>query len=102
MSKKCWKCKIDMEERNAETPDGIGYRYFKCKKCGEEFLTMNQLHEVADKYKQIRGAIKVTISKWGSNLAMRIPKEVVRQQKIKEGEMALIFPEKKGFKVVPE
>jgi hypothetical protein len=36
-----------MEEKEASTPEGIGYKYFTCSKCGEEIVDMKQLHNVA-------------------------------------------------------
>ena len=97
----CWKCKLNMEEKTGEI-DGVSYKFYKCQKCGEEFLDMKQLHEVAGKYKELRKSSKVKVSRWGTALAIRIPKEIVVQQKIHEGESTIIVPEKKGFKVIPE
>lgn len=101
MGKRCWKCKLGMEEKTGEM-DGVSYKYYGCPKCGEEFLDMKQLHDIADRYKGLRKASKVTVSKWGSALAIRIPKEIVVKQKIHEGGTTIIIPEKKGFKVIPE
>jgi len=101
MKKTCWECKGEMEEYTANTPEGISYKYWKCSKCGEEVLDMEQLHIVSEKYRKLK-AYRVTISRWGTALAMRIPKEIAQAQKIKEGEGAIVVPEKNGFKVIPE
>ena len=50
--KKCSECREEMEELEAETPKGIKYNYFKCNKCKEEILNMNQLHNITEKYKE--------------------------------------------------
>ena len=49
--KKCSECNGEMKELVNKTPEGIEYTYFKCQKCGEEILNMNQLHNVAEKYR---------------------------------------------------
>ena len=48
--KKCSECNGEMQELKSKTPEGIGYYYYKCKKCGEEIVDMKQLHNVAEKY----------------------------------------------------
>ena len=47
MMKKCSECEKEMKELQAKTPDGVEYKYFKCKSCGEEVLSMSQLHNVS-------------------------------------------------------
>lgn len=83
-------------------PNGILYRYWRCEKCGEEVLDMEQLHESALMYKKLRKLPSVKVSKWGTALALRIPKEVVVSQRIKLGETVRIQKEKIGFRVIPE
>lgn len=80
----------------------VQYRYWKCTKCGEKVLDMEQLHEAANVYQKLKKAKLVRISKWGNAIAIRIPKEIVQEQKLKPGSTARIFPEKVGFKVIPE
>lgn len=101
MKKMCWECKGKMKEYTAYTPEGIRYKYWKCSKCGEEVLDMKQLHIVSEKYRKLK-VYRVTISRWGTALAMRIPKDITQTHKIKEGERAIVVPEKDGFKVIPE
>lgn len=91
-----------MAEKFGEYEPGFNYRYWKCKKCGEEILDTKQLQDAAYRWKKFVKIPKATISRWGTTLAMRIPKEVVEKQKIRVGKKVLIFPEKYGFKVIPE
>lgn len=81
--------------------NGVPYKYWSCEKCGREVLDMEQLKETAKMYRKLK-RYSVKISKWGGAVAFRIPKEIVKQQKLKVGNSAYIIPEKKGFKVVPE
>ena len=98
--KKCPECRREMEELEAQTPEGIKYNYFKCNKCGEEILNMNQLHNIAEKYRTIK-RYHAKLSKWGLSLGLRIPKELVQRYNLKdEGEVAII-PEEKGIKIIP-
>lgn len=101
-AKKCWDCGSKMSKFTDFIEEGIEYEYFKCDKCGREILTMDQLHEVAKKYKELRKAYRVIVSKWGTALAMRIPKDIVEAQNIKPREKLLVVPERSGFKVIPE
>ena len=98
--KKCSECKGEMKELTAETPEGFEYKYFKCNKCGEEILAMNQLHNVAQKYREMK-KFNAKISKWGMSLGLRIPKELVQKYNFKDNEEVTIIPEKKGIKIIP-
>ena len=40
-----------MVEKKDSTQKGFEYCYFKCIKCMEEIVNMEQLHEVAEKYR---------------------------------------------------
>ena len=101
--KKCWDCGSRMEKHTATfNEDGVAYKYWKCTKCKREVLDMGQLHEVAEKYRELRRAHAATISRWGTALALRIPKEIVISQNIKPGETVRIQKEKIGFRVIPE
>ena len=98
--KKCSECEGEMKELSARTPEGVGYKYFKCNKCGDEILNMSQLHNVAEKYREMK-RFHAKISKWGMSLGLRIPKELVKRYKFKdEGEVTMI-PEKEGIKIIP-
>ena len=99
---KCWECGGKRIEKQDTDPDGVTYNYWECTKCGDKVLDMDQLHEAAKQYRKLRKAHSVKISKWGDALAMRIPKEVVKKQKIRAGEKVLILLEKHGFKVIPD
>ena len=52
--KTCSGCKKGMIERIGKTPEGVAYKYYRCDSCGEEVLDMKQLHEVAEKYRNMR------------------------------------------------
>jgi hypothetical protein len=95
--KKCWECGGSSEEKIGYTPEGLSYNYWKCKKCGDEILTMRQLHDIAKKERKV---IEATISKWGTAIAMRIPKSIVQTYNLVPGKKATIIPEKTGFKVI--
>ena len=98
----CWECKGKMKEVRGEYEPGVEYRHWKCQKCGDEVLDMEQLEELALKHKKWRRAQATKVSKWGSALAIRIPKEIVIEQKIKVGEKFRFLKEKTGFKLIPE
>ena len=40
-----------MQELTDKTPENVEYNYYKCKKCVEEIVDMEQLHRVAGFYK---------------------------------------------------
>ena len=47
--KMCSECKGKMNEMTSTTPEGITYKYYRCKQCGEEIVDMKQLHSVTEK-----------------------------------------------------
>lgn len=99
---KCWECggrRIELIDRD---PDGVVYKYWKCTKCGDAVLDMDQLHGAAEQYRKLIRAKRAKVSKWGNALAFRIPKEIAISQKIKAGEKVRIQEEKIGFRVIPE
>lgn len=98
--KSCSECKGVMVEKTAKTPEWISYNYFKCNKCGEEIVNMNQLHNVAEKYRVMK-RYNVKLSKWGLSIGLRIPKEIVKKYHFKENEEVAIIPEKKGIRIIP-
>ena len=98
--KKCSECNNEMKELVSKTPEGIEYNYFKCNKCGEEIVKMNQLHNVAEKYRTIKN-YHVKLTKWGLSLGIRIPKEIVEKYKLKDDEEVVLIPDGKGIKVIP-
>jgi hypothetical protein len=95
--RKCWNCKSVMEEITGMDPDGIAYNCWRCPKCGDEVLTMRQLHDISEKEKK---TMEAKISKWGTAVAIRIPKSIVQTYNLVPGKKATIIPEKTGFKVV--
>ena len=55
------KCCGKIETRRAKTPEGVPYEYSVCTKCGEEIVDMRQLHDVAQKYRDLeKYRIKLT------------------------------------------
>jgi len=98
--KKCSECKGEMKELLGKTPEGVEYKYFKCNKCGEEILNMNQLHKVAEKYREMK-RFHAKISKWGMSLGLRIPKELVQKYNFKDNNEVTMIPEKEGIKIIP-
>ena len=96
--KKCSECNGRMVEEKAKTPEGVSYKFFKCKKCGEEIVDMKQLHAVAQKYRVMK-KYRVKVSQWGVSKGIRIPKELVTKYDI--GEEVSIIPEKDGIMIVP-
>ncbi|MBL7147858.1 MAG: AbrB/MazE/SpoVT family DNA-binding domain-containing protein [Nanoarchaeota archaeon] len=98
--KKCSECNGIMKELVAKTPEGISYKYFKCDKCGEEIVDIKQLHNVAEKYRNIK-KYHVRLSKWGLSLGLRIPKELTKKYNFREDKEVSIIPEEKDIKIVP-
>ena len=97
--KKC-ACNGKMKELKANTPEGVEYSYFRCEKCGEEIVDMKQLHNVAQKYREMK-RFHVKLSKWGMSLGLRIPKELAERYSLKNNEEVTIIPEDKGIKIIP-
>ncbi len=95
----CPKCKGKMAEKRDKTPEGVEYRYSKCGKCGEEIVDMKQLHAVAQQYRVMK-KYTAKISKWGESLAIRMPKELVKQYSLKQNEDVTLIPDKKAIKIV--
>ena len=99
---KCADCGHIMYEKTDIDINGVPYRYWSCSNCGREVLDMSQLHETALIYKKMRKSQAAKVSKWGSALAIRIPREIVVEQKIKAGEKFRFLKEKNGFKLILE
>src|SRR3989344_6182975 len=90
--KKCSECNGEMVEKTNKTPEGFAYKYFKCNKCGEEILNIEQLHNVAEKYREMK-KYHVKLSKWGLSLGLRIPKELAKKYNFKNDKDVTIIPE---------
>jgi DNA-directed RNA polymerase subunit RPC12/RpoP len=98
--KKCNECGKEMEELAAKTPEGVEYSYFKCKSCGDEIVSMNQLHSVAETYRDME-KYKVKLNKWGLSLGLRIPMELVKKYKLKNKKDVTLVDEGKTIIVSP-
>jgi len=98
--KKCAECTGNLKEFRAKTPEGVEYTYFKCESCGEEIVDIKQLHNVAQKYREMK-RFNAKISKWGMSLGLRIPKELVKKYHLKDREDVTIIPEQEGMKIIP-
>ncbi len=98
--KKCTECNGKMKELTAKTPEGVSYNYFKCESCGEEIVDMKQLHNVADKYREMK-RFNAKLSKWGMSLGLRIPKALAKKYHLKDNGEVTIIPEDKGMKIIP-
>ncbi|MBI4141403.1 AbrB/MazE/SpoVT family DNA-binding domain-containing protein [Candidatus Woesearchaeota archaeon] len=99
---KCPICKGNMVVTKDVMPkEKVVFEAYKCEKCGEELMNMQQLKSLADKYMELRKAKDVSFAKWGNSLAVRIPKDIVGELGIKEGTHALVTREKESIKIVP-
>ena len=97
--RKCTNCNGTMRQLKSETPEGAEYFYYKCAKCGEEILNMEQLHQVAEHYREMK-KYNVKLSKWGLSLGLRIPKVLVDKYKLKKEKEISIIPEKSGLRII--
>lgn len=99
---KCPICSEEMKKKkDIIKEDGIDFEAFECPKCKEEIMTMNQLKNLANKYRKLRKAKEVIFSKWGNSIAVRIPQEIVNDFKIKSGTQGILKKEKEGIKIIP-
>lgn len=95
----CPKCAGKMVEKKGMTPEGVGYAYSLCGKCGEEIVNMKQLHAVAQQYRETK-RYTAKISKWGDSLAVRIPKELAKKYNMKQNGEVTLIPEKEAIKII--
>ncbi|MEM2139332.1 MAG: AbrB/MazE/SpoVT family DNA-binding domain-containing protein [Candidatus Woesearchaeota archaeon] len=96
-NKTCSNCQNKMIELKSKTPEGIAYIYYKCQNCGEEILDMAQLNKVATEYRKIK-RFNAKLTKWGYNLGVRIPKELIKKYNFKDN--VIIIPENEGIKII--
>lgn len=96
---KCARCNGETIEKEGNHDDGVTYHYYSCTKCGEKFLDMDQLHEVAEKYRQMK-KYKAKVSQWGDSIAIRIPKELAIEYKLKPNQNVNLIPENKAIRIV--
>ena len=97
--KKCFKCGSQMLEKKAKTPERISYSYHSCPKCGEEIVDLNQLHAVAEEYRKLK-KYSVKLSKWGTSLGLRIPKELAVENGLKENKIVSLIQEKQAIRII--
>lgn len=95
----CSKCSEKLSEKTGKTPVGISYGYFRCENCGEEFVGMKQLHDVAEKYRFMK-KYHVKLSKCGLSVGLRTPKELVGKYKLKNNKEVALIPEEGGIKLI--
>lgn len=88
-----------MEIKTANDLKGVSYNYYYCKKCKDEFLDMKQLHEVAEKYRELK-RLNAKLSKWGVSLGVRIPKELVQRYNLKEKNEVTFVPEEGSIRII--
>ena len=81
--------------------DEIEFEAYKCSSCGEEIVDMAQLKVLAKKYRELRKAKEVTFAKWGNSIAIRIPRNIVKEYNIKSGKSAILTTDNKGIKIIP-
>ena len=82
----CPICKGEMEKiKDVIEQDGLEFKAFKCKSCGEEIMNMKQLKSLARKYRKLRKAKEITFAKWGNSIAVRILREIVDEYGITSG-----------------
>lgn len=73
-----------------------------CTKCGESFTNEAVTKQIEQKEKGIWGMGKMTkISKSGNSLAVRIPQQIAKYLRLKEGKEAFIHPEDHKIVIEP-
>ncbi len=98
---KCSKCGGNMAAKKGVTPEGVEYDFSQCGKCGDAIVGMSQLHAVAQKYRVMK-RYTAKISRWGDSLAVRFPKELVKQYSLKQNGEVTLVPEKKAIKIISQ
>ena len=89
-----------MKRLQTSTPEGIAYTYFRCSQCGDETLNLDQLHNVASKYRSLK-TYHLKLSKWGLSLGVRIPKELAKKYHLEDEKEIILVPEEQGIKLIP-
>ncbi len=82
----------------ATSEEGVEYEAYRCDKCSDELLDMQQAEKF---YRQLEKIYHVSLSKWGESLALRIPASIARSLHLKPKQKARIIPDKNSFRVVP-
>ena len=66
--------------------------YYKCKKCGEEFSTSEQMQELSNELNSKFSFMRPVITA-GRSLAITLPKDLIEYCKIKKGRLIKLVPE---------
>ena len=96
---KCRRCDNKMTISHSVL-DGAPYEYYRCPKCGDEILDMKQFGEFGERHKEVRKAREAKFATWGNSLGIRIPREMAKELKIKNGTPARLSIEKDGIRIV--
>ena len=75
---------------------GIPYEAYRCGKCGEELMSLDQASAYLDEAKKAK---TVSFTKWGQALGIRVPAEIVHVLGLKPKMRAGILIAKDGFRV---
>jgi len=67
--------------------------YYKCKKCGKEFVTSEQMKETESQLNTF--SVTRPIVSTGRSLAITVPTDIARFYKLKKGEKVKLIPENK-------
>ena len=78
--------------------NGLDYDAYTCSSCGDTIFTMEQARSFMT---AVEAARQVTFSKWGDNLAVRIPADVVRRLGLKPKGKGRLVEKGKGFTIFP-
>ena len=98
----CPLCQGNMEKKkDAIEEDGIEFEAYRCKKCGEEIMTMKQLKVLAGEYRKLKKAKEITFAKWGNSIAVRIPSDIAQEYNISAGKQGTLRKDKEGIRIIP-
>jgi hypothetical protein len=94
----CSQCGKTTTIKTGKLKDGTPYTYHSCS-CGEDFLDMKQLHQVAEIYRERKRNV-AKLSKWGVSLGVRIPKELVKKYKLTDKKEVTFIPEEGSIRMI--
>src|SRR3989344_1284046 len=97
--RKCSGCNTVQVIVQGATPDGVPYSYYRCPGCREEVLSMEQLHEVSERYKMLKKH-HAKITPWGRSLGIRIPKALAKKYKFSAQKEVIMIPEEHGIRLI--
>ena len=97
---KICKCNVKYLKSKDETKDGLTYDYYKCSNCGEGFLNLKQLDNLAEKYRNMK-KYQTKVAKWGLSSAIRIPKDMLKKYNLKNSDNICLIEDEKCIKIVP-